>query len=396
MSGPLAGIRVLDLTINVLGPLAAQILGDMGADVIKIEAPGGDPMRHTGKAHHAGMASLFLNTNRNKRSVVLDLKRADALRALMALVDEADVLIHSMRPSTVERLGLAYEAVRARNPRIIYAHGPGYRPDGPHRDRPAFDDVIQGETGVAGMMEQSLGEPRYAPMVLADKLCGHALASAVGMALFCRERTGDAQEVIVPMFETMLSFNLVEHLWTDFFDADRDNLGYSRMFSTHRRPYATRDGHLCMLAVSDEQWRRVFQVIGRPELAADARFAKLQARTRNIDALYEIVASQLATKTSAQWQQLLDAADLPNGRVNTFATMADDPYLQETGFFRHYEHPTEGPLVTPEISTLFARTPGSVRLVPPHLGEHTYAVLRESGYTDASIESMSGMPPPSV
>ena len=394
MSGPLAGIRVLDLTINVLGPLAAQILGDMGADVIKIEAPGGDPMRHTGRSRHTGMASLFLNTNRNKRSIVLDLKRPDARTALLRLVESADVLIHSVRPSTAERLGMSYQAISAQNPRIVYACGPGYRSDGPNRERPAFDDVIQGESGVAAMMARSIGEPRYAPMILADKFCAHALASAIGMALFCRERTGVGQEVAVPMFETMLSFNLVEHLWTDFFGAEREDLGYTRMFSAHRRPYATRDGHICMLAVSDDQWRRVFEVIGRPELASDGRFAKLEARTHHIDALYAILAERLKDKTSAEWQRLLDAADLPNGRVNTFAAMANDPYLRETGFFRHYDHPSEGPMVTTEIATQFGRTPGSIRLVPPRLGEHTYGVLRELGYADADIETMSGVQPP--
>jgi formyl-CoA transferase len=390
MSGPLAGIRVLDLSINVLGPLAAQILGDMGADVLKIEAPGGDPMRHSGRSRNAGMASLFLNTNRNKRSVVLDLKRPDARAALLRLVDEADVLIHSVRPGTAQRLGISYDIVGARNPRIVYAYGPGYRIDGPYRERPAFDDVIQGESGVAAMMARCVGEPRYAPMVLADKFCGHALASAIGMALFCRERTGQGQEVAVPMFETMLAFNLVEHLWTDFFAPGREDLGYSRMFSTHRRPYATRDGHICMLAVSDEQWRRVFEVIGRPELASDARFAKLEARTHHIDELYAILAAQLKEKSSAEWQRLLDAVDLPNGRVNTFAAMADDAYLRQTGFFRRYDHPSEGAMVTTEIPTHFGRTPGSIRLVPPRLGEHTKAVLGALGYSEADIEAMSG------
>ena len=387
-TGPLTGIRVLDLTINVLGPLATQILGDMGADVIKIEAPDGDPMRHSGFSKNPGMASLFMNTNRNKRSVVLDLKREPALEALMRLVETADVLVHSMRPKTAGRLGISYEAVSARNPRIVYAYGPGYRSDGPHRERGAFDDVIQGESGVAAMIGRSAGEPRYVPMVLADKFCGHALASAIGMALFSRERTGKGQEVSVPMLETMLSFNLVEHLWTNFFEEDRENLGYSRIFSPHRRPYATRDGHICMLAVSDEQWRRVFAVIGRPELARDERFAELKARTRNINVLYGILADEIRTKTTAEWQTLLDDADLPNGAVNDFSRMAEDPYLGATGFFHHYEHPSEGSMVTTAIPVTFGATPGSIRLPPPRLGEHTKSVLQDIGYSDADIQEM--------
>ena len=388
MSGPLSGIRVLDLTINVLGPLATQILGDMGADVIKIEAPGGDPMRHSGFSKNPGMASLFMNTNRNKRSVVLDLKRPAALEALMRLIETADVLVHSVRPHTAERLGVSYAAVSARNPRIVYAYGPGYRPDGPNRDRPAFDDVIQGESGIAAMIGRNGGEPRYIPMVMADKLCGHVLASAIGMALFSRERSGKGQEVVVPMLETMLSFNLVEHLWTNFFEADRANLGYSRIFSPHRRPYATLDGHICMLAVSDEQWRRVFTVIGRPELARDERFAELTARSRNINELYAILAEEIKCKQTAEWQKLLDAADLPNGAVNELSAMAEDPYLHATGFFQHYEHPSEGSMVTTAIPVQFGGTPGSIRLAPPRLGEHTKSVLQEIGYGEADIRDV--------
>ncbi|MGZ5140578.1 MAG: CaiB/BaiF CoA transferase family protein [Burkholderiales bacterium] len=388
MSGPLNGIRVLDLTINVLGPLATQILGDMGADVIKIEAPDGDPMRHSGFSKNPGMASLFMNTNRNKRSVVPDLKRPAPREALLRLVETADVLVHSVRPQTAERLGVSYAAVSARNPRIVYAYGPGYRSDGPNRDRPAFDDVIQGESGIAAMIGRNGGEPRYMPMVMADKFCGHVLASAIGMALFSRERTGKGQEVVVPMLETMLSFNLVEHLWTNFFETDRANLGYSRIFSPHRRPYATQDGYICTLAVSDDQWRRVFTVIGRPELARDDRFAELKARTRNINELYAILAQELKRKTTAEWQKLLDAADLPNGAVNELSAMAENPYLDATGFFQHYEHPSEGAMVTTAIPVQFGETPGSIRLTPPSLGEHTQSVLQEIGYGPADIQDV--------
>jgi crotonobetainyl-CoA:carnitine CoA-transferase CaiB-like acyl-CoA transferase len=198
-AGPLAGVRVLDLTINVLGPVATQVLGDLGADVVKIETPQGDPNRDTGPSRHPGMSAMHMNVNRNKRSVTLNLKRPEAKEALLRLVEGSDVFVHSMRPGAADRLGISYETVAARNPRIIYAFGSGYRQDGPHRDYPAYDDVVQGESGIAALMSQVNGEPRYYPTVVIDKFCGYMLASCIGMALFARESTGLGQQVVVPM-----------------------------------------------------------------------------------------------------------------------------------------------------------------------------------------------------
>lgn len=393
MSGPLTGIRVVDLTINVLGPLATQILGDMGADVIKVETPQGDPMRQSGMSRSPNMAALFMNINRNKRSLILDLKRKPAFQAFMRLIDTADVFVHSLRSNAAERLGVAYSAIKERNPRIVYAYAPGYRPDGPCRDRPAFDDVIQGESGIAGMLGPISGEPRYIPMIVADKFCGHVLASAVGMALFEREKTGLGQEVCVPMLETMLAFNLTEHLWINFFENDGSPLGYSRMFSTHRRPYATSDGYICLLAVNDDQWQRLLTAIGRPELAVDPRFATLDQRTHNINDLYSIVAEQIKHKKTAEWRQLLDAADIPNGAVNTLKDLSVDPYLASTGFFEHYEHPTEGSMVRTTVPVRFSRSPGSIRLPPPALGQDTLTILSEIGFRDAEIHEITGDTP---
>ena len=388
-SGPLAGVRVLDLTINVLGPVATQQLGDMGASVIKVEPPEGDPMRDNGPGRNPHMSALFLNLNRNKRSIRLDLKQPAQREALFKLAGDADVLVHSMRSNAAMRLGLDYPTLHARFPRLIYASAPGYSPDGPYRDRPAYDDVIQGESGVAGLVQASTGVPAYFPTVLADKLCGVYLASAIGMALYSRDRTGHGQEVQIPMFETMVSFNLMEHLWTSTFGAE-GRPGYARALSKHRRPYATLDGYICLMAVNDAQWKRLLAALERPELAADERFSTLMARTANIDALYEIVAHQITLRSTAHWHARLDEADIPNAPMNTLADLPNHPYLNDTGFFERYEHHSEGTLVRTAVPQRFSETPPAVRYGAPGLGEHNADVLRTLGYDDDAIRAMSG------
>jgi crotonobetainyl-CoA:carnitine CoA-transferase CaiB-like acyl-CoA transferase len=394
-SGPLAGVRVVDLSINVLGPLATQILGDMGADIIKVETPRGDDNRRTGPTRSKDMAALFLTFNRNKRSIVLDLKRKDHMEALMRLVDGADVFVHGMRPKAAEKLGIGYKAIAARNPKIIYAFGAGYRQDGPFRDRPAFDDVIQGASGVAGVIGRAAGpdaEPRYMPTVIVDKLCGYVLASAIGMALYARERTGVGQEVQVPMMETAATFMLHEHLFFGAFDPPKGPIGYSRMFTPHRRPYPTKDGHIGVVAINDEQWRRLLAALGRSELVTDTRFATIDQRTIHIDTVYGVVGEQLKHKTTAEWQAILDAADVPNSPVRRIEDLPNDPYLKETGFFKHLDHPTEGKLVTTSIPVQFSATPGALRQHAPVLGEHTVEVLKEAGYSPREIEVLMKRP----
>ena len=385
MSGPLDGIRVIDLTVNVLGPIATQILGDMGADVVKVESPQGDPIRHVGAARNPGMGSYFLNCNRNKRSVLLNLKQSQGRAALQRLLRDADVLVHNMRPSAAERLGLSYAALAAANPRLVYASAAGFRQNSRWWDRPAFDDVIQGMSGIADLHAQRDGAPRFVPMVLADKFCGYVLASAIGMALFRRERTARGQEVHVPMLEAMLNLNLVEHLsWGSFAEPER-GLGYNRMLTPYRRPYPTKDGHICLLANTDEQWARLFAAIGRPEMADDPRFARLVDRSRNVQELYAMLDGSMPARTTGEWQQRLDAADVPNGPVNSLKDLFTDPYLRETGFFQPMQHPSEGAMLTPAVPVAFSESPGEIRRLAPRLGEHTEEVLAAAGLSPAEI-----------
>lgn len=387
--GPLAGIRVLDLTQFILGPVATQIMGDMGADIIKIEAPQGDQNRFIGPGPHEAMAALYLGMNRNKRSIVLDLKTAAARGTLLEMVDQSDVLVHSLRPEAALRIGIDYGTIGARNPRIIHACAPGYRSDGPLRNRPAYDDVIQGESGIADMNYRASGEARYFPTVIADKFCGYVLASSISMALFHRERTGMGQSVEVPMLETMLSFNLIEHLWKGAFGDPPGPLGYDRALMASRKPFATADGHICLMATTDEQWQRLFTVIDRPELAHDSRFRTVQSRSQCFPELYGLVGEETAKRPTAEWRNRLDNADIPNSAAKRLQDLPTDPYLTETGFFHHYHHAKAGPLVTTSIPVRFSETPGAIRRPPPLLGEHTNEILKEFGIRVALGEAKS-------
>lgn len=375
-TGPLAGIRVIDLTINVLGPVCTQILGDMGADVIKIEAPGGDYMRHLGPSRSDGMGVFFLNINRNKRSALLDLKQAEARTTLHRLIETADVFVHSMRPKAAERLGVDYQALSTKNPRLVYASAGGYRKDSSRRDWPAYDDVIQGASGIAAMNKID-GEPRYFPTVICDKLCGYILASSIGIALYSRERTGAGQEVHVAMMDTMVGFNMIEHLWSGVLDEAEKGLGYSRMLTPHRRPYQTLDGYVSLLAVTNDQWQRLLTAVDRADLVGDPRFTEIGPRASNIDELYAIVVEQMKKRTTGDWIKRLDEAEIPNGVVNDFQDLLVDEYLAESRFFRRMQHPTEGRVVSMAVPVSFSKTAASIHRLAPRLGEHTEEILNE-------------------
>ncbi|MBN8907714.1 MAG: CoA transferase [Rhodospirillales bacterium] len=387
-SGPLAGIRVIDVTTVVLGPFAAQVLGDMGADVIKVETTEGDATRSIGPSRTPGMGSYFAALNRNKRSLALDLKRPDAREALLRLVEGADVFVHNMRAGAAQRLGLDYASLAARNPRLIYASASGFRKGSSLQEFPAYDDLIQGVSGLASLNAGPDGAPRYFPTVVVDKLTGTVLASMIGMALFHRERTGEGQELNVPMMETILSFMLVEHLWAGTLDEPENGMGYPRMLTPHRRPYETKDGHISVIAVSDAQWRKLFDSMGVGHLIEDPRFCSVAARAKNVDALYATLTEGMRQRTTAEWIAELRPADIPCGPANRLEDLFEEPYLRETGFFQRMEHPVEGKVVVPAAPAWFSRTPASVRRLWPRQGEHTREILREAGYDDAEIDGI--------
>jgi crotonobetainyl-CoA:carnitine CoA-transferase CaiB-like acyl-CoA transferase len=388
MAGPLSGIRVIDLTSVVFGPLATQILGDMGADVVKVEGPEGDTTRYTGPARSRDMAALFMGMNRSKRSIVLDLKKQLAKEALWKLIDTADVLVHSMRPEKMDALGFSPQAVLARNPRIVYAGLHGYLSGGPYAGRPAYDDVIQGQSGIASLMTGIAGEPRYVPLIIADKTCALTASNAIVSALFARERTGRGQFVEVPMFETMAFFVFVEHLYGHAFSPPEAPLGYSRLLAPWRRPYRTSDGHICMLAYTDPQWRKFWNVVNRPDLAADPRFTTLATRSQNISELYRLAGECLAGKTTTEWLAIFEGLDIPCARIASLDEVFADPHLNAVGLFERTTHPTEGDIVMTRLPFRFSETVAETSRLQPKFGEHTREILREAGYRDEDMKAL--------
>lgn len=391
MSGPLQGIKVLDLTSVVMGPYAGQLLADYGADVIKVEPPGGDVMRKSGPMRNPDMGHFFLNTNRNKRSVVLDLKSPDGREALLRMVRGADVLLYNIRPQAMARLGLGYEALREVAPRLIYVGGFGFSQRGPYAARPAYDDLIQGMCGLPWLTREAGAEvPRYAPMVLVDRIVGLQLCNAITTALVYRERTGHGQRVDVPMFEGMLSLVLGEHMAGRLYDPPLGAAGYQRSLARDRRPYETSDGHICVLVYSDKHWRSFFAAIGKPEVFdQDARFSSQNARLTHIDHVYGYLGRLIRERGTQEWLDLFARADIPAARMASLDDILADEHLAATGYFRKSEHPSEGAIWDTAIPTEWSESAPEIRRHAPRLGEHTLEVLLEHGYTGEQAAALA-------
>ena len=390
MSGPLAGIKIVDLTTVILGPYATQILGDLGADVIKVEPREGDNMRHSAPMKHAGMGHIFLHLNRNKRSIVLDLKQPAGRAAMLRLCAAADVLIYNVRPQAMARLRLTYEDVRAVNPKIIYVGAYGFSQQGPYAAKPAYDDLIQGMVALPSVIEQAGGDrPRFVPSTVADRVTGLNTVNAVTTALFHRERSGRGQAVEVTMFESLAEFVLSDHMGGKTFEPPAGAMGYPRLLAEHRNPYATRDGYLCLLLYNDKQWRNFFRIIGREEMFEnDARFSTQANRAQHFAEGYAFVAEHIKTRTSAQWLEVLAAADIPVMPLNSLEDLLADPHLHETGFFSLIEHPSEGTIRSMAVPSRWSESVPDAPRPAPRLGEHSVELLREAGYTDAEIDAM--------
>jgi crotonobetainyl-CoA:carnitine CoA-transferase CaiB-like acyl-CoA transferase len=386
--GPLEGLRIIDMTSVVMGPYATQIMGDMGADVIKVESATGDTLRQNGVGRHPGMGPMFLHMNRSKRSIVLDIKKPGGLEAMLCLLSGADVFLYNLRPASMGRLGLSYEAVSGRNPGIIFCGLHGFGEGGPYAGKSAYDDMIQGASSLPSLAARATGEPRYAPSAMADRIAGMSAVYSVLAALYSRERTGRGQALSVPMFERMVEFVLSDHMYGWTFDPPIGGTGYPRQLAPERRPYRTKDGYICAMPYLDKHWRSFFDLAGLPELKGDPRFVNLAARTENIAALYGILAKALLDRTTAEWMEHFESADIPSMPLHTPESVMSDRHLEATGFFRMVDHPTEGRLRQMAVPVRFEGTPAGFARQAPRLGEHGAEVMREAGYTDQAIEAL--------
>lgn len=387
---PLEGIRILDMTSVLMGPYATAILSDMGADVIKIEPSGGDILRNAGSTRGGSMGGIFLHSNIGKRSVVLDLKSKAGLKALLRIAETCDVLFYNIRPKAMERLGLSYESVAAVNPRLLYVGAFGFGQDGPYADRAAYDDLIQAAAGIPMLLAQSSGEaPTYVPINMADRIVGLHAAIAIVGGLRHRDSTGDGQRIDVPMFETMASFVLGDHMGGLSYRPPLDEGGYRRLLSRGRRPFETADGYLGVVIYTDQHWQRFCDLVGNPAELADPRFRTFTGRQQNVDEVNQRLVEVFVTRGTSEWRELLDAADIPCMPLHSLASIMEDPHLRAVGFFEERRHPVEGEVTTMRVPSAWSASQPEHSGPAPILGQDTRDVLLEMGYSLKEIDALA-------
>ncbi|MFV0526818.1 MAG: CaiB/BaiF CoA transferase family protein [Acidimicrobiales bacterium] len=392
--GPLAGVRVIDLTTVVMGPLSTRILADLGADVIKVEAPEGDFVRHFEPKRSEGMSAFSMALNRNKRSIALDLKSEPGRAAMLDLVATADAFVTNVRPKALARLGLTDADLRARRDDLVYCSATGFGSDGPYADRAAYDDVIQASSGLATMFAWTQGEPMFVPSIVADKVAALHIAYAVMAALYRRSQTGEGDHIEVPMAEALAAFNLVEHLSGHAYEPPIGDFSYLRIRTPHRRPRRSADGWVCVLPYSDENWRDFFTLAGRPDLAADERFTTINGRVEHVDALYGELDDIIGSRATAEWLKLCDERSIPAAPVNDLEHLEQDPHFDAVGLFQHHQHPTEGAYRVVKDPVRFASGSPGVYRHPPHLGQDAVDLLTELGYDQDRIDGVVGSDDP--
>jgi len=387
---PLQGVRVVEMGSVVLAPYAAQLLADMGADVIKIEPPKGDITRNQGFARHPGMAALYLSCNRGKRSLVLDAKQPAGLAALRRVVASADVFLHNMRDGSARRLGIGFDQLQAQNPRLVYCCTYGFGAQGRYRARPAYDDIIQAISGAAGLAQMIGGTPAYLPTIVADKTTALFVVIGIQGALLRRAQTGQGSQIEVAMFETMAHYLSVEHLAGHAFVPPLGPVGYRRMVSPQRRPHRTADGFIAVMPHSERDWRVFFDACGQPGVMDDPRYVGNANRAAHINELYARLSELMPTRTTSEWTAFLDAQDIPNAVIHTLDQLQSDPHMDDVGFWHRFEHPTEGALVAPSFPVRDGGPGGDATpaLVAPGFGAHSRAILAEAGYDAAQIDAL--------